>query len=84
MVEALRADGLTEEELRRATATGVILGAAELVGCEPVAEYRRRGGRSEWARGPWCWLLGEDTYLLDEPVPCKGRLGLWRWEEGDR
>lgn len=29
-----------------------------------------------WAFGPWCWCIGE-VIALDEPVPCKGALGLW-------
>jgi hypothetical protein len=31
---------------------------------------------SPWAFGPWVWLLA-DVQKLQEPVPAKGRLGLW-------
>ena len=30
-----------------------------------------------FASGPWCWLTAW-AVRLDEPVPCDGRLGLWR------
>lgn len=29
-----------------------------------------------WAFGPWCWLL-TDAQAYDEPIPCKGRLGIF-------
>jgi hypothetical protein len=31
---------------------------------------------SPWSFGPWCWLLS-DVRKLREPIPAKGRLGLW-------
>lgn len=34
------------------------------------------GPADPWAFGPWCWCIGE-VIALDEPVPCKGALGLW-------
>jgi hypothetical protein len=33
-------------------------------------------GSSPWSFGPWCWLLS-DVRKLREPIPAKGRLGLW-------
>lgn len=32
-----------------------------------------------WAFGPYCWWL-EEMRLLDEPIPARGRQGLWWWE----
>lgn len=33
----------------------------------------------EHTEGPWCWVL-KDIRRLPEPVPAKGRLGLWDWD----
>jgi hypothetical protein len=36
-------------------------------------------GCDEWAaEGQYHWRLDDDVRVLDEPVPCSGRLGLWR------
>ena len=52
---------------------GAILGTA-IVG-EPTRE-----SDSPWAMpGQWHWPLLEPQYF-DEPVPAKGRQGLWSWE----
>jgi len=31
---------------------------------------------SRWFAGPYGWIL-KDVYVLQEPYPCKGALGLW-------
>ncbi len=32
--------------------------------------------QTQWAFGPWCWLLDEVRAI--EPVPCRGHQKLWR------
>ena len=32
--------------------------------------------QEHWAFGPWCWVLA-DVRSLPEPIPCRGRQGLW-------
>lgn len=34
----------------------------------------------DYTSGRWAWLLA-DIKALPEPVPCKGALGLWEWEQ---
>jgi hypothetical protein len=34
----------------------------------------------DFTPGRWAWLL-EDVRKLDEPIPAKGRQGLWEWDE---
>ena len=36
--------------------------------------------QQKWVMGPWCWIL-KDVVKLDEPIPAKGMLGLWRVPE---
>lgn len=65
---------------------GAILGTANVLGA-----VQRHGGvisgfssavvgdrtvSSPWAFGPWCWVLA-DVRKLAQPIPAKGRLGLW-------
>lgn len=49
--------------------TGVV-GTFRLVGETEV-------GSSEWAFGPYCWLVGEVVEFAS-PVPCRGHQKLWR------
>ena len=37
----------------------------------------------EHTEGPWCWIIG-DVRKLDDPIPAKGALGLWWWDETAR
>ena len=32
----------------------------------------------EYTEGPWCWVL-DDVRKLHEPIPARGRQGLWEW-----
>lgn len=61
---------------------GAIVGVVDVIGCVPAQECD-----SDWANcwegGPsFCWLL-DDPRALVEPIPAKGRLGLWEWPELD-
>jgi hypothetical protein len=52
--------------------TGVLVGEVTIFDCE------RYGDRIEndWAEGPYClWLVDPSPY--DEPIPCRGELGLF-------
>ncbi|HEX4609803.1 MAG TPA: ASCH domain-containing protein [Urbifossiella sp.] len=51
---------------------GAILGLVDLVDCVPLSEVAGQ----PYATGPWCWILANPEPLL-EPVPLKGRLGLF-------
>lgn len=53
----------------RHTATGAIVATAKLEG------YCTQSS-SRWFSGPIGWILS-DVRKLEEPIPCKGQLGLW-------
>ena len=56
---------------------GVIIGVVDLVDCV-------RDSGSEWAEpDSWHWVLANPR-PLPEPIPAKGKLGLWNVEPGDR
>ena len=38
-----------------------------------------QGPFADFSPGRWAWML-DDPQPLDEPVPAKGRPGLWEWE----
>jgi hypothetical protein len=54
-------------------AFGAIIGICEIVDCVRVEDV----AGERFAEGPWCWLLA-GARLFDEPIPCPGRLSLWR------
>jgi hypothetical protein len=56
---------------------GAVIAVADLVGAHHASQC---GGRcSPWAMpDQWHWTL-ERAGLLPEPVPMRGRLGLWDW-----
>jgi hypothetical protein len=75
---------------------GVLLGSVEVTGCHHADDCDKvdgdlvtawpdstdRGPRycSRWAEPKrWHWTLA-DPQPLDQPVPAKGRLGLWRYQ----
>ena len=60
---------------------GAIVGAARVDEWDWVSFFRFRlqdlyTQQRLWVEGPACVVLGE-VRALPEPVPCKGRLGLW-------
>jgi hypothetical protein len=59
---------------------GVVLGIVRLTGCD-LYDPSNPGLFPDWvanpfAEGPWCLLLA-DPIALSEPIPAKGRQGLW-------
>lgn len=54
--------------------TGAILG---LVWMEPAVPVSAVTTGQEWACGPMC-IPCSLPIMLDEPIPCRGKLGLWR------
>lgn len=63
---------------------GCVIAIAMLADCVPTVpladglqpEERAFG---DYAPGRWAWRL-EGVCLLPEPVPARGRLGLWQWQ----
>jgi hypothetical protein len=63
---------------------GSVIARATLADCLHINRIRSGQYRQQWpwleehehTDGPWCWVL-EDVRPLDEPVPARGRLGLW-------
>jgi hypothetical protein len=57
----------------RAGCFGMVVGTVEVVDCTQDSD-------SPWAMSDhWHWAL-KNPRLFDEPVPAKGRLGLWEWD----
>lgn len=56
------------------------LGTARLGPCARADTHYTRLGLKIGGEGPWqmAWPM-EDVQLWDEPVPCKGAQGFWRW-----
>ncbi|HSR53063.1 MAG TPA: hypothetical protein VLV83_19745 [Acidobacteriota bacterium] len=62
---------------------GAAVGTVRVTGCDPPFDPRQQSfGADERARGPWRapeqfgWLLA-DPRPFPEPIPAKGRLGIW-------
>lgn len=49
--------------------TGAVIATCRLISCLPTREL-----------GRWAWLLA-DVKLLPVPIPAKGALGLWDWND---
>lgn len=45
----------------------------------PIEDQRPYG---DYAPGRFAWLLA-DVVALDEPIPARGRQGLWNWDAGE-
>jgi len=75
----LTAAGLVYEQLPG----GVILATCRLLDCEKIThancpcypEYAFSDFRPGW----YAWRL-KDVQPLSDPIPCRGRRGLWEWE----
>lgn len=69
--------------------SGVILATANLVDCIKITkEYVAALSADELALGDYtldryAWKLAE-VKKFPEPIPAKGRQGLWEWEEGEK
>lgn len=59
--------------------TGAILGSVVVVDCVPIGRLPRRLHGHIFALGPVCFIL-DDPQLLPDPVPAKGKLGIWRYD----
>lgn len=67
---------------------GAIIGEARLVDVVRLGEDNdaaalsgitlEEGAFGTYTAGRWGWVL-EDAVAYDEPIPAKGRLGLWEW-----
>ena len=79
----LRAAGTWPPE---ALPRGCVVATCRLAACERITrltlppEPERSFGN--YADGRWAWLL-EDVRPLAGPLPAKGALGLWEWDEGE-
>ena len=65
--------------------TGAIIGKVKLIDCIPTESVRDCLSAQEkllgnYEDGRWAWKL-ENYEMFDKPVPAKGALGLWDWEE---
>lgn len=60
-------------------AHGAIIGYVTLADCVQSASGRWTGPASPWAEddSPWQWVLADPVGLL-RPLPCSGKLGMWR------
>ena len=63
---------------------GAVLGTARLVNVQRVEDVEPFIGRVErlfgdYSGGRFAWLL-EDIEIFEEPIPARGRLGLWEWD----
>lgn len=82
----------TAEMRDRGFATGVIVANAVLYSCvrrDSVTDADLPPWLTvdtflshEHAEGPWCWVLDE-VVPLDEPIPAKGKQGIWKWDIND-
>ena len=72
--------GVKEEHLPR----GFIIAKCNLVDCIPTDNLTQAQIGTDWpfgefGLGRFGWIL-EDSELLPEPIPAKGRLGLWEFD----
>jgi len=62
---------------------GAVIGTVDIVGCHHSDTCTSRGQHdacTEWGQADaWHWEL-DNPRALPEPIPAKGRLGLWDWE----
>lgn len=62
---------------------GAIIAVARLAGYITGGDqFPTQHHHDPWFSGPFGWLLDE-VAALDEPVPCKGHLGLWNLQPED-
>ncbi len=63
---------------------GAILAVCRLTDCFPITpgnlppEPELSFGI--YTPGRYAWVL-EDVYMVDRPIPARGRLGLWEWDD---
>jgi hypothetical protein len=63
---------------------GVIVATCTLADCIPTNKFQGADMRDwafgDFAFGRWAWIL-KDVKRLNEPIPARGALGLWKWDE---
>lgn len=72
--------GVKEEHLPR----GAVIAVCNLIDCVPTDDLTQKQIGTEryfgdFSLGRYAWIL-EDVRQLPEPIPAKGRQGLWNWE----
>ena len=65
--------------------TGAIIAIGELVnvwriGAEGISPTEQEMALGDWTPGRYAWEI-KITELLEEPVPIRGKQGLWNWDE---
>lgn len=58
--------------------SGAIVATANLTDCRPMVDGDQDAAMCGLLDDGYAWVL-EDVHVLDEPIPVKGQLGLWRW-----
>lgn len=61
-------------------AFGALVARARVVDCVRVERLPPELAGHEDANGPWCLVLA-DVQSLAVPIPCRGALGLWEYNE---
>ncbi len=80
---AVHASMLPDRELAEHCAglpVGCIIGTVCIVGCEPLTRDHLAAAcltEDSDTEGAWAWLLADAQPI--EPVPARGKLGLWEW-----
>ena len=75
--------------------TGCVVAVCNLVACFRLDDLPKLGSKLEaigytaeqivshsFTEGPWCWLL-RDVRRYCEPIPARGKQGIWEWDEPD-
>lgn len=80
---------VVNDKFRHDLPLGAVLATTHLLDCVPVEDFARRYPRRDTARerafgdfseGRYIWILDTATRLA-VPVPARGALGLWEWDE---
>jgi activating signal cointegrator 1 len=66
---------------------GQILAVGELIRCARAEVTRlaidsREAAFGNYTAGRWAWQIS-NVRLLEQPVPARGSLGLWKWDTDD-
>jgi activating signal cointegrator 1 len=64
---------------------GCVVAICELIRCWKISKYEAipepEHSFGDYTPGRYAWLLA-DVKLLPSPIPARGMLGLWDWNEG--
>ena len=83
MTPGCRVLGLSELPL------GMIIASCKIADCVKITgDFRDSLSENEfdfgdYTLGRFAWIL-KDIWMLAEPVPAKGNLGIWNWERSDQ